>query len=166
LKENFEQYEIMLSIEKGSTVYMGVAYEYPQVRSWVQLKPIPNLAFELPDNLPTLHATTGDTELANCLKYVNEIQNLSNAYDKLKKDFTAKKNKLDGLDKAALRQGYTILMKKSTVIKGLTKYVTDAPKFNNDVDTKVLSYGVYGVSALEVNYLDLKSVISTFTFKY
>jgi hypothetical protein len=166
LKENFEQYEIMLSIEKGSTVYMGVLYEYPQVRSWVQLKPIPNLAFELPDDLPTLHATNGDTELANCLKYVNQIQKLSNAYDKLKKDFTAKKNKLDGLDKGALRQGYTILMKRSTIVKGLIKYITDAPKFSKDVDDKVLSYGVYGASALEVNYLDLKNVIATFTFKY
>ncbi len=82
LKENFEQYEIRMSIEKGSVLSMGVLYEYPQVRSWVQLKPIENLVFDLPDYLPTTHTKDTTKEVENCFQYVKEIKKQQAAYEK------------------------------------------------------------------------------------
>ncbi len=165
LKENFEEYEIRISIEKGSMVYMGTNYEYPQVRSWVQLKPIQNLTFEIPDNLPTTHGKDTTEEYKYCLQYFNEAKRLNESYEKFKKEFVSAKNITDDASRKAIRKAYILLFKRLKISNALIKFVSESPTFDGTNNFSIAAMGVAAYADATLIGGESKTLIDTFKAK-
>ncbi len=162
LKQNFEEYEIRISVEKGGATYMGQTTFFPQIRSWVQLKPFENLTFELPDFLPTQQAKDTIGIYSDMKKYFGEASKFSEKYIKLKEDYELSKTGKKGVIFNPLRTAYILNEKAILISSNAMQYISKLPK---ELITPTLLKSYFSAFSLKTTFHneERRTIVDTFT---